>query len=360
MSNYIEFGNKVAFHPGYYIQEYIEEMRLTQEDFAKRLGTTPKNVSYIVRGEQNVSVDIANKLARMIGTSANYWLNIQSEYDNLVYEFNNKKELEDEKRTFKYIKYSYFRDNFNLPNIPKKTDEQIKNVREFLNVSSLSVFKNEDMYVRFRSAALKQSEASMVRANMMVQIATNISLKKNNFPKYDKNEFQKSIDFALSLTRNHNGFYKLIRESFANAGIDLIVLPNLSGSKINGATKKIGNHIMLMVSDRNNNSDSFWFTLFHEIGHIMNGDFGISFENETGKEEDNANNYAENSLIPENDYKNFIKVNDFSKEKIIEFANSINRDPGIVLGRLQNDKYIRYDDYKYNVLRTKYIISSIN
>ena len=191
MSNYIEFGNKVAFHPGYYIQEYIEEMRLTQEDFAKRLGTTPKNVSYIVRGEQNVSVDIANKLARMIGTSANYWLNIQSEYDNLVYEFNNKKELEDEKRTFKYIKYSYFRDNFNLPNIPKKTDEQIKNVREFLNVSSLSVFKNEDMYVRFRSAALKQSEASMVRANMMVQIATNISLKKIIFPNMIKMSFKK-------------------------------------------------------------------------------------------------------------------------------------------------------------------------
>jgi plasmid maintenance system antidote protein VapI len=48
MRNYIEYGNKIAFHPGYYIKEYIDNLGLTQEDFANRLGTTPKNISYIV------------------------------------------------------------------------------------------------------------------------------------------------------------------------------------------------------------------------------------------------------------------------------------------------------------------------
>lgn len=46
---------------------------------------------------------------------------------------------------------------------------------------------------------------------------------------------------------------------------------------------------MLMVNDRNNNSDSFWFTLFHEISHIINGDFGISFENDNTIEEQKTN-----------------------------------------------------------------------
>lgn len=71
-------------------------------------------------------------------------------------------------------------------------------------------------------------------------------------------------------------FYPVIKEAFLKAGVILVILPNISGSKINGATKKIGNNIMLMVNDRRLNSDTFWFTLFHEIGHIMNGDFGIS------------------------------------------------------------------------------------
>jgi transcriptional regulator with XRE-family HTH domain len=59
MSNYIEYGDKIAFHPGYYIKEIVEESGLTQEDFAKRLGTTPKNLSLLIRGEQSLSIDMA-------------------------------------------------------------------------------------------------------------------------------------------------------------------------------------------------------------------------------------------------------------------------------------------------------------
>ena len=66
MSNIIEFGNKIAFHPGYYIREYIDELGMTQEEFAMRLGTTPKNISCIIRGEQSLSLEIATKLSRLI------------------------------------------------------------------------------------------------------------------------------------------------------------------------------------------------------------------------------------------------------------------------------------------------------
>ncbi len=354
MSNYVEYGNKIAFHPGYYIKEYIESMGLTQEDFANRLGTTPKNVSYIVRGEQSISVDIAIKLSRLIGTTVKYWLNLQIEYDSLIAEFKSMSETKAEKEVFKNLNYSYFRDNFNLPNIPNKIDEQIKIVREFLNVSSLTVFKNKDMYVHFRSANLKESEISMIKANIMVQIAANRSLKDNTIPKFDKKEFFKSINYALTLTKEHDEFFQLIKKSFYNSGVDLILLPNIVGSKINGATKKIGNHIMLMINNRNNNSDSFWFTLFHEIGHIVNGDFGVSFEDETGTEEKKANDFAEKNLIPTKEYETFISEGIFTKKSILNFSNKIDRDPGIILGRLQNDKIIRYDNFALNSLRTKY------
>ena len=42
MNNYIEYNDKIAFHPGYYIKEIVDESGLTQEDFAKRLDTTLK------------------------------------------------------------------------------------------------------------------------------------------------------------------------------------------------------------------------------------------------------------------------------------------------------------------------------
>ena len=61
MSNCIEYKDSTAFHPGYYIQEIVEESGLTQADFAKRLDTTPKNLRKLIRGEQRLSVDMANE-----------------------------------------------------------------------------------------------------------------------------------------------------------------------------------------------------------------------------------------------------------------------------------------------------------
>lgn len=358
MSNYIEHNDTMAFHPGYYIKEIIEESGLTQEDFAKRLDTTPKNLSLLIRGEQNLSTDIAMKLARMVGTSVSYWLNLQNAYDALLTEFKSDEELIIERKVFESLDYKYFRDNFGLPALPRKIDEQIKEVRSFLNVATLKVFTRRDMAVSFRSSTTELSEANTIKANAMVQIAVNKALKVDA-PKFNKHRFADAAKYALTLTRNHDEFYPLLYKSFLDAGVIFVILPNLSGSKINGATKKIGDNIMLMVNDRRLNADSFWFTLFHEIGHIMNGDYGISFERENGEQEDLADRYAEDSLIPAGRYQEFLSKKQFDLHTITVFADQINRDPGIVLGRLQNDGIIRFDDWTMKPLRHKYKIKTI-
>ena len=353
MSNYIEYDDKIAFHPGYYIKEIVEESGLTQEDFAKRLDTTPKNLSLLIRGEQNLSIDIAMKLSRMTGTSVSYWLNLQNAYDALIAEFKSKEELAQERKIFSYLDYKYFREYFNLPDLPRKKDEQIVQVRNFLNVSTLTVFKKPDMAVSFRSATGEMSEANIIKANIMVQIATNIALE-TEAPKFDKSLFEEAVRYALTLTKDHSTFYPLIKEAFCKVGVIFVILPNISGSKINGATKKVGNNIMLLVNDRRLNSDTFWFTLFHEIGHIMNGDYGISFDSESGEQEEIADKYAEDMLIPCDQYQQFIAENRFDIQSIRRFAKRIDRDPGIVLGRLMNDGKVNYDDWSLNSLRHKY------
>ena len=111
---------------------------------------------------------------------------------------------------------------------------------------------------------------------------------------------------------------------------------------------------MVMVNDRRVFSDIFWFTLFHEIGHVVNGDYGISFENEEGEPEKVADAFARDKLIPPSEYENFIENRDFSLLSIRRFAEKIQRDPAIVLGRLQNDKIIGFDDIRAKQLRRKY------
>ena len=357
MSNYIEYKDSIAFHPGYYIKEIIDESGLTQADFAERLDTTPKNLSLLVRGEQSLSVNMAMKLSKMLGTSIQYWLNLQNAYDTMLAQIASDEELELEKSVLGMLDYSYFRDNFGLPDLPRKLDEQVVMVREFLRVASLTVLTRRSMAVSFRSSTGEMSKKSIAKANAMVQIATNKAAGVSA-PSFNKRKFNKAIEFALTQTRNHDGFFPLVREAFLEAGVILVVLPNLPGSKTNGATKKIGKSVMMMVNDRRLYADSFWFTLLHEAGHVINGDFGISFNGETGDAEKAADEFAESRLIDSVAYESFLRSSrgKFTIGSIGAFAESIDRDPGIVLGRLENDRHIGHGN-NLQSLRCKYRIS---
>ena len=161
----------------------------------------------------------------------------------------------------------------------------------------------------------------------------------------------------MTQTKNYDGFLSEIKKAFAEAGIALVVLPDLKSSGINGATKKVDGKVMIMVNDRRQYADTFWFTLFHEIGHVLNGDLGITFKDET---EDEADLYAQRRLIPEEAYRAFKNhTGPFSETDIRTFADQIDQDPGIVYGRLQKDGRIPYSE-TYGLCRRNHRLYSKN
>lgn len=182
-----------------------------------------------------------------------------------------------------------------------------------------------------------------MKANILLQIAVNQALQIEA-PRYNKIKFHKAIQFALTQTSNHSSFLPEVRQKFLDAGVVLIVLPHLPGSKMNGATKRVDGKIMILIDDRGRYADTFWFTLFHEIGHVLNDDFGISCDVEQDDAAERAaDEYAQNVLIPSEQYNEFVrKGTAYTAENIRNFAISIERDPGIVLGRLKKDEYVPY------------------
>ena len=92
-----------VFHPGYYLKEYIEEMQMTQDEFAKRLGISGKQISLILAENASVTADIAYKLSKLIGTSMDLWLNLQSQYDANKVQVEQQQLFEEEKIIFKMI-----------------------------------------------------------------------------------------------------------------------------------------------------------------------------------------------------------------------------------------------------------------
>ena len=258
MSNYIEYKDKIAFHPGYYIEEIVEESGLTLAELSKRLNTTPQNLNILIQGKKNLSIDMAGKLSEMLGTTVEYWVTLQKLYDKMQAEFFSDIDLE--KEVFKVLDYKYFRHYFGLPNLPRKIGRQIKYVRDFLEVPSLAILKEKDLAVNFRSYSKKLSMSNIVNANAMVQIAINLALKIDS-PQFDKKKFEESVEFALTQTRNHQEFLPIIKEAFLESGVILIVFPNLKDSGTNGATKMIDGRVLLMVNDRRHFADTFWFKL---------------------------------------------------------------------------------------------------
>lgn len=72
---------KRSIHPGFYLKEYLEELQISQEEFANRLGISEKQFNSILSEKASINEDIANKLSKLLNTSVEMWLNLQNKYD---------------------------------------------------------------------------------------------------------------------------------------------------------------------------------------------------------------------------------------------------------------------------------------
>ena len=90
----VEYKDIIAFHPGYYIKDIIEDLEMNQCEFAKQLEITDKTLSKLLSGEAPLSKEIAKKMSQMLGTSVEVWLELQKKYQDKCCQIEQQKELE--------------------------------------------------------------------------------------------------------------------------------------------------------------------------------------------------------------------------------------------------------------------------
>ena len=279
----LEYKGESVYHPSYYINELVERSGLTQEEFAKRLGTTPKNLSILLKGEQSLSIDVATNLSRMLGTSIKHWLDIQQRYDELKARLKSDEETEKEKEVFEFIDYNYFVNNFDLFDLSKartglinshgnedasgSVTTKIKRLREFLKVSSLKAFEDSDFITKSWNCDGKLEKEDIVKANVLMQTALNEAVN-NPCEKFDKKKFEKAIAYAHLLMKMKPSFMKDIKEAFSDAGVIVVYMPDLSLKKVKCGSKKIGGKVVIMICDTN--------YLPEEMDRVMEGKFTIT------------------------------------------------------------------------------------
>ena len=80
----VKFGLEV--HPGEILSEQMEEVGLSANALAARLGVPPNRISSIVRGTRGITADAALRLGRFFGQTPEFWMNLQCAYDLVVAE----------------------------------------------------------------------------------------------------------------------------------------------------------------------------------------------------------------------------------------------------------------------------------
>jgi addiction module HigA family antidote len=341
----------MAFHPGYYIAEIIEDMGITQAEFAVRMGTTSKTVSQLINGQANISNDLAQKLSTMLGTSTEFWLNLQSAFDEKVIEINKAKAMDEQIEIVSVIDYSYF---VNLADLPatRSVYEKIENLCSFFRIADLRILKQNDYLVNFRTGIATVEDKNIINSRAWLQTALNAASQIATVP-FDAGKLNDYIPEIRCMTlQDPEVFLPRLREIFSDCGIAFVLLPYLRNSGINGAVKWINQkRVVLAMNDRRLNADTFWFSLFHEIKHVLQQKTKTVFISPNKQEmksiddrlEAEANAFAQNTLIPRKDYCQLAPTKYISDAEIIAFAKKIGIHPGIVAGRLQHDHIIAQD-----------------
>lgn len=70
----------IVIHPGATIKKQLEDRGMSQKEFASRMGMSEKHISRIIHGEVQLTPDVADKLERVLGVPANFWINLESIY----------------------------------------------------------------------------------------------------------------------------------------------------------------------------------------------------------------------------------------------------------------------------------------
>lgn len=305
MSNVTEYKKITAFHPGYYIADIIDDMGITQAEFATRVGTNEKTLSYLVNGQANITNDLAKKLSVMLGTSEKVWLDLQCTYDQQLIEIQKEKDFDEQMRLARMIDYNYFMEVAGLESA-NNSKEKITNLCKYFKVADLRILLSPDFLVSYQTDVNSVNEKNVINSRAWVQTAINISNNVQTKP-YNSQKLKTAIPEIKKMTiQKPEKCITRLEKIFAESGVAFVLLPNLKNSGVNGAVKWVkDDRVVLAMSEKSLNSDSFWFLLFHEIKHVMQRKVKKTFISysqekmieENQRLEEEADRFAANCLI---------------------------------------------------------------
>jgi addiction module HigA family antidote len=333
--------------PGEILVETLEARGMSQSELARRMGRPIKTINEIVNGKAAITPETAIQLERALGVRARFWTSLETRHREFLARRQARAELEHQTS---WLDRFPVRDLVYLGLIRRSVDKSdaLGDLLVFFGVSSPDAWARQ--WAR-PQAALRSSRAF---ASSPYAVAAwlrlgEIAAEKIRCAPYDPVRFRAALREIRSLTRQEpiSGVVDRLRSLCAEAGVAVVMIPELDGTRVSGAARWLRpSKAVIQLSLRHKSDDHFWFSFFHEAGHLLTSrgrrefvDDPETIEGRQGQlaEEDAANEFARDQLVPAEEYAEFVERADFAALSVRNFASDIGIAPGIVVGRLQRD-----------------------
>jgi len=325
--------------PGATLKETIAEIGLNQVNLARRLGITAKHVNEIIKGKKAITPEMALKLEKVLSVPASFWNSLECQYQEhrergrVDREMEKHLDLLDRFPVREMIKAGWIEPA--PPGVPL-----LQRLIRFFAVGETPQLRSclAVPGVRFRKAPGFAGDAAAVAAWLR---QGEIEAARVETEPWNKRGFEDFLLAARGLTRRPRlEFMPRLIDGAAACGVAVVLLPEIKGASLCGATRWLRpDKALVQLSLRYRTSDHFWFSLFHEAGHILlhsKKQLFLEVEKMEGEKERAADEFAARLLIPTRQFAAFAAADDFSRHAIETFAREIGIAPGIVLGRLQH------------------------
>lgn len=356
----IGISHDLIIHPGETIADVLEDRGITQAELSSRTGVSPAYVSNVIAGKKGISANFAMGLEYALGVPKSFWLNLQANYESELLEMNEAQTITNEERSVREdLKdiVKYLRQRGIMP-IREKKDESILSLRKALQISNIANLKEMIPAGAFRMAANTTVNPNVLGAWIrLCQLTSNDKIISSKFDKKYTNDLINEIKDIMC--QKDTDVQRNLRDVMEKYGIDFSVVRNFRGAPVQGyISQKSEGIYQIVLTIRGAFADIFWFSLFHEIGHIVNGDIGKNFkfldDGSDYEKELAADLFARDMLLSPESYKMFVQKGDFSIEAIQKYAGSQKVMPYIVIGRLQKEEYLDYRMYSGYKLRYRW------
>lgn len=353
-----EIHSDLAIPPGEFLAEVLEDLGMSQADLARRMGRPAQAINEIVKGSKSLTPETALQLEQVVGVPAHIWLGLEAEYRLVSAREADAQQARLETKLLDAFPYKEMV-RISMVASVRGAEDKVRELRRFFGVASLFQLQEVPAYAPAfrRGGAGRQPSAYGLAAWLQ---CGHMQGRQAQTASFDETKLRAAIPSFRELTSAPvETIASELRASLAACGVVFVFFPHFPRTYAHGATFWIAprKKAVLLSSIRGRWADIFWFSVFHELGHILlhgNSTF-VEMDTQTAvrsREEEEADVFARDALIPPREYASFVAGRLLGAGDIARFAAGIDIHPGIVVGRLQHDGLLPPD--RCNNLRTRY------